>query len=382
MNARTTAAHERRSTLLAQARRLVDTAATAARDLTATEDAQYRALVAEVDSIDAGLSALADDEARASTTAAALRSIGAHKAGTRLLPSLEEYRALASSAAGVPTAYSTQWFDRLRAQVGVLAAGPVVMDVEGESLKVPTITASATVSTYGESAAITASDPTTAWVTLNPVKVAVLTKVSREAVEDSGSDLLRAVELDLVRSIGTTLDAQFIAGDGTGSNMTGLLSVGSVTAGPSLGTNGASLTFAHLADTVAAYESAGGDLSTAAWFGAPRTWASVRSLKDAQQRPIFTADPTQDVQRSIFGVPFFVSGAVPITQTAGSSSDCSTLLLVDMSRLLIGRSRDVEVRYSEDAYFGSDEIGVRVTARFDIKPSHAAAIVKTTGVRP
>jgi HK97 family phage major capsid protein len=93
----------------------------------------------------------------------------------------------------------------------------------------------------------------------------------REAVEDSNPDLRNIVANSLIKDTGVELDRQFVVGDGTGQNMRGLLNISGVTAGPSTGTNGGSLSasgtgFGFLADTLAAYDSTNADPDRAAWI--------------------------------------------------------------------------------------------------------------------
>jgi HK97 family phage major capsid protein len=84
---------------------------------------------------------------------------------------------------------------------------------------------------------------------------------------------------------------------------------------------------------------------------------------------------------SIWGKPVFISNSVPITQTVGTSTDCSTILLADMSRVVVGQSRAVELMMSVDYAFNTDQVALRVTARYDIGLPQPAAVVKTVGVR-
>jgi Phage capsid family len=102
------------------------------------------------------------------------------------------------------------------------------------------------------------------------------------------------------------LDDQFINGAGTGSNMTGLLKQSGTTAGASTGTNGGTLTFAFLADTLAAYDAANADPDRAAWITHSRTWSSVRKLVDSQNHPLVSVDPTQSVRPTLWGKPVFI----------------------------------------------------------------------------
>ncbi len=306
------------------------------------------------------------------------------------LPGLHEYRelrneqrAIGTTGAFIPVAYATTFQDQLRKRTAVLAAGPQILPVTSAgSLKVPAITASVTVAGIAEAGTISASDPTLTTTTLDPKKFAAMTLVNREAIEDSAPELRRVIADALIKDLAVELDKQMVTGDGTGQNLTGLRNLSGTTSGASTGANGGALTFAFLADTLGAYDTANADPDRAAWIMHARTWASIRKLSDSQARPIVSIDPTLGVRPTLWGKPVFISNSLSITETVGSSTDCSTILLADMSEVLVGVAREVELVISEDFKFDTDQIAVRATARYDIAVPQATAVVKTVGVRP
>lgn len=305
------------------------------------------------------------------------------------LPSLAEYRqmqvdnrAVGTTGAMIPVGYHGSYFDQLRKRTAVLAAGPVLIPMEEQgSLKVPAVTGSVTVGGIAEAGEISASDPTLSTITLDPKKFAAMTLVNREAVEDSNPNLREVVSNSLIRDMAVALDAQLVTGSGSGQNLTGLRNIASTTAGPSTGTDGAALSFDHLADTLGAYDGANLDPDRAAWIMHSRTWSSVRKLVDDQSRPLVSVDPTSDVRVTLWGKPVYISNSLSVAETVGSSSDCSTILLCDMSQIVVGVSRAIEVVMSEHYAFANDQIAIRVTARYDIGAPQPTAIVKTVGIR-
>lgn len=306
------------------------------------------------------------------------------------LPGLAEYRelrdeqrAVGTTGAFIPASYANTFQDQLRKRTAVLAAGPQILPVTNAgSLKVPAITASVTVAGIAEAGTISPSDPTLTTTTLDPKKFAAMTLVNREAVEDSAPELRQVIANALVKDLAVELDKQMVTGDGSGQNLTGLRNIAGTTTGASTGTNGGALTFAFLADTLGAYDTANADPDRAAWIMHARTWASVRKLADSQARPIVSIDPTLGVRPTLWGKPVYISNSLSITETVGTSTDCSTILLCDMSQVLVGVAREVELVISEDFKFDTDQIAVRATARYDIAVPQATAVVKTVGVRP
>jgi HK97 family phage major capsid protein len=340
---------------------------------------------------------LAEQAAREAATAAAFADIRSRPVDPRYaarsttwLPGLHEFRelrrearAIGTSGAFIPLGAATTFMDQIRKRTAVLAAGPTILPVDhAGSIKVPSVTASVTIAGLAENATITPSDPTLASTTMDPKKFAAMTLVAREAVEDSSPELRDVVANSLVKDLAVELDRQLVTGDGTGQNLLGLRNIAGFTTGAATGANGGSLSFSFLADTLAAFDAANLDPTRGAWIMHARTWGSVRKLADSQARPIVSIDPTVGVRPTLWGLPIFISNSLSITETVGTSTDCSSLLLVDMSQVLVAVARDVELRVSEDYAFNADQVALRVTARYDIAVPQAAGIVKTVGVRP
>lgn len=389
------------------AKAMLNRAESEGRDLTNSEDAEYRKATARIDEIDARLAEVREVDQRAKNSSETFGRLlarpvdqpgytGADPNGGKRswLPGLAEYRelqvaqrAVGTAGAFIPVEYSSTYFDLLRKRTAVLAAGPTTIQVNhAGSISVPKVTSAVTVGSIAENTAFTPADPGLGNLTLDPKKVGALTLVAREAVEDSNPDLRNIVANSLIKDTAVELDRQMIVGDGSTNNMRGLLNISGVTPGPSTGTNGGSLSlaagFGFLADTLAAYDAANADPDRAAWIMHSRTWSSVRKLVDGQSRPIVSIDPTQNVRPTLWGKPVFISNSIPVTQTAGSSTDCSSIILADMSQVVVAVARDIELMVSLDYAFAADQVAIRVTARYDIGLPQPTGVVVTTGVRP
>lgn len=71
----------------------------------------------------------------------------------------------------------------------------------------------------------------------------------------------------------------------------------------------------------------------------------MRKLKDSQSRPIVSVDMSSEVRPTLWGKPVFVTNNLSITETMGTSTDCSSIVLADMSEVVVAVSRDVECRH-------------------------------------
>jgi HK97 family phage major capsid protein len=390
---------EKRKDAVARSTFVVNAANKETRSLTPAEDVVYHNADRDIELIDQQLDQVtkrmqANDKADTTFTALGTTSPEAEAAAsTRWLPTMQEYRqalqerAVGTTGALIPVAYSDRFFDQLRKRVGVLAAGPDVIPVVGAgSIKIPLGTTSVTVGATAEGVAISPTDPGFSSITLDPRKLAAMTLVNREAIEDSSPQIRDRVSNALVKDMAVELDRQFVVGDGTGQNMTGLLTQSGVTAGPTAATNGTSVGstagYNFLADTLAAYEQANLDPDKAAWLMHARTWASIRKAVDSQSRPIFNVDPSGTMKLTLFGKPVYFSNNIPITQTFGTANNASSLLLADFSQVVVAEARGLELMISEDYAFNTDQIAVRATCRYDIGLPQPTAVVKTTGLLP
>lgn len=381
---------ERRAAI-ERARAALDAAEAEGRDLTPAEIDTYERAMRDADRLGEQITRELD-RLEATTRDAELndriaRAISGQPAPTRTwLPSRHEYRDLEARAVTgsanpfVPVEQANVFFDRLRAASVVLAAGPTVLTTDSIELNVPKISASVTVGTYAENAQITATDPTFDAVTLHPRKVAALCLASNESLSDSTPGLRDVIAGDLVRSTAGELDRQMLAGNGTPPNMTGLRNTAGATV-QWLGANGAVPTLDDFAAAVEALEGADAAMSTAAWFASPRTWATIREAKDGQSRYQMSPDPSRDGPRRLFGAPVYLSNHIPNDETRGTSNDCSTVLLADMTQVVVARRQDVELAYSNEYRFDYDQTAIRVVARYDIAAVNPEAVVIIGGVR-
>ena len=102
-----------------------------------------------------------------------------------------EERDMTTSNSGglVPTGF----FDRITAvmdDVGVVRnLATQVNTASGEDIKFPTLTANSTASLISEGSAISEADPTISSVTLGAYKVAFISQISKELLNDSGVNL-------------------------------------------------------------------------------------------------------------------------------------------------------------------------------------------------
>tara|TARA_R110002110_G_scaffold415316_1_gene649193 strand:+ start:1183 stop:2346 length:1164 start_codon:yes stop_codon:yes gene_type:complete len=357
------------------------------RDMSDVDTATHRQFTADLELIDARIAEFEAVEARNIAAEPARQrygsSLGTQHADRTWLPSAAEYRAVAEGAGStggffVPDQQSVQFFDRLAARSVVLSAQPMMMDATHDVLRVPKVGASITVEMSEENAQITPNDPTFEQVTLTPRKLTAMTYASNEALDDSQPGLRQVLAADHERSMGLTLDLQFLEGSGTTPNLRGIRNFTGVTATP-LATDGATPTLDDIADAIERLET--DNAAAAAIFMHPRTWATYRTLVDSQLRYQLQPDPTGESRRQLFGVPVYVSSQISTTETVGTSEDCSWVGVVDMSQIVVARRNEITIEYSRDFRFDFDQTAIRTVSRWDIAPVNEEGIEIITGVR-
>lgn len=310
------------------------------------------------------------------------------------LPSWRKYRELEQRAIGsssdvfVAQEQATIWFDRLRNASVFLQAKPIIIPVADTQLNVPRVVGSATAQMLAENTAITPSDPTlTPAVSLVPRKATLFNLVSNEALNDSTPSLQEVLATEFQRTMGTLLDTQYLTGNGSAPNLRGAQNFTGQTTVAN-GANGTQLsTQTNLdlfAGPVGQLQSLNADMSRAAWFIHPLLWSFVRKIKDSQGRyqlQPWGVAPERDIATTLFGIPVYISANMPSAQTVGTSTDCSTVILADMSQIVVGMRQDLQIQMSQDYAFNADQTAIRLIARTDVQPINAAATVVITGLR-
>lgn len=380
---------QRREHLVTETRRALASAESEGRALTGQAERDYNEKLTELRDVNERLQELRADQAedrRGDEYRRALGGIetaGYSDSGRDWLPSLGEYRALAEATdttggALVPIQYVKTFEDRLRNASVFLKAGPRILDVDSNEVHIPKLGSSANSDWTEENQPISVSDPSFDSVTLTPRKIAALVYASNEVMADSDPSVREVVSMDLVRTIATKLDVAFLRGSGTVPEPTGISNAAGVNSTELGAGDGAQPTLDDVEDALARVEAANANPS--AVFMSPQTWAYLRAQKDGDGRSLVQPDPTSTASRSLFGVPVHTTGNLPHSETVGTSTDASRIVVADMSTVAVGRRKVVEVALSTDYRFEHDQTAVRAVARYDVAPLQAAAIEVLTGV--
>ena len=268
----------------------------------------------------------------------------------------------------------------LQARSVVLAAGPRVFDSQGDPLSIPKLAPMSAVGMTAENVTVPESDPVFSEVTLLPSTLKSFKRgyrISNELVRHSVLAIATVMGQAIVERTALEIDAAMLTGTGAANTITGFTSM----AGTSGVTLGASVvpTVDNLLDAQGSLLAANASLDTAAWFGHPDMFTRLRKIREGSGTGTYMlmngdagiAEGTVTGPGTTFrllGVPVRVSTQVPGAQAGGK------LILADMNQVAVGRDTAPSLGVFTETFADSDQLYLRVVARYDIKPLNAAGV--------
>lgn len=276
---------------------------------------------------------------------------------------------------------------------GVFRRNARVVPMSRDTQSWPKRTGGLTVYNPAEAGTITASDLTFSNVSLTAKKFAVLAAFSTELEEDAAIALGELLAEEIALAFATKEDVCGFAGTGAAATyfgITGVLNHASTVNQACASTDTTftkGLAWKYLSGAI-------GQLVEWALMDARyymhRTnfWSYVVGQVDSSGNPIvkfsYPAMPAAGVPVQLGGVtPLILGFPVELTSAlpASSATAISTAywLFGSLRRgWFLGDRRQIRVERSREAYFTTDQVGVRGTERIDIAAADATAMVKTT----
>jgi len=357
------------------AKALLDRAATEGRDLSAEEEQSYQRMMADIDRRGQVVADLQAAEAREADIAASMTLAPEVRAESRIEIARTDADIIRALAFGEIRSYTFERRDLNKTddssvlpqtfyavmQENMTTVGPMLdgryvtllNTASGEDIKVPVESTRPAATAIAEATAITPLDPTFTSLTLKAQKVAVLTKVSRELLTDSGIDLQAYLGRALGIALGVKVNNLLTVGTGTVESRGIMDAAGSGTAGTS--TTGV-FTADNLIDLAHSVDGAYARMG-AVWMMRRATLGAVRKLTDAGGY-IYQPAATVGVPDSLLGFPIVENPDVAAIGSAAKSVGFGWSGSYH-TRVVGG----IEIARSDDAYFNTDEIGFRATIR-------------------
>jgi HK97 family phage major capsid protein len=274
----------------------------------------------------------------------------------------------------VPTDLSAQWADALRPASVVMQAGAGFAPLLSNLNYIARVDTPPSASWIAEMDDVPTSDAVFGRIQLIPKDVVCRCTVSRSLLQDS-INIESVLQSVLVKAVAQEIDRAAMFGSGASNQPTGIFGtsgIGSV----SMGTNGAALTsYGPLQDAVYELTSNNSQPPTAAIM-APRTGLAIDKLTDTLGQPL-------NRPRSLESLPFLQTTAVPITQTQGTSSVASSVIVGDFSQLIVGVRLSPTIEMTQPPLHGEKlAISFLVWSRIDIAVAHAKSFAKLIGITP
>ena len=313
----------------------------------------------------------------AETTSASDRQIGE---AIRTI-SKGESRSLSTAISVSPGELSTTLFDRLRAASVVLSTGIRTLMTESDSVTYPALSGDVAPTWTAEAAAIAPSDPTFNTVVATPRKLAALTQVSNEALDDSDPSIATVLSSHLLRVLALRLDAGLLEGTGTAPEIRGLRNIVGIQT-LAAAANGQTPTLDNFADAIALLEAVNVPRERIRIVVAPRNVGALRKLKASTGGTyLWSSDPSATSPASIFGVPVAASAQLSLTEVQGTSAAvANSAYAYDVDSLVyVGRS-PTEIELDRSRLFNADQSEMRAKLRGDLISPTPTGIVRVTGL--
>ena len=280
-----------------------------------------------------------------------------------------------SAAAGgntVPTDFlNTLYQHRIHAAAIRQTNVRILNTSTGRSIQLPKTSSHGTAVWVGEGTAISSTDASFGQLTLDAWKVAALTRVSSELLEDNAVNLEGYIAEDAGRSIGQAEGDRFVVGSGTNTPRGVMVAVAN-DAGTAVQVASATVETDNLIDLF--YSVTPPYRQNGYWLMRDSTAQAIRKLKNADDQYVWQAGIQVGQPDTILGRPVVVD---PFASAIGSANE--SVAFGDFSGFVIREDGNPAIARSEHRYFDQDQVAWRITHRVDsdLLDSNAIAVLDT-----
>jgi len=251
-----------------------------------------------------------------------------------------------------------------------MSAGFPVFVSNGEPIKVPSLQSMGTAGYVAEGAQIPQVSASTNEIellasTVHAVKI--ITRVSRELMRQSVVNIENTFSTKMVSDVSRILDEALWNGAGTGGAPLGLAKFTGIT---SAGTAGGTVTPNLLYEMQELALDENIDFPQARWAMSPKNLTRIRKLADSTGQKFLAPSLAAGAPATLLGNAYTVTNHLPD----------DLILFFDPAQVAIGMDDRASISLLDQTYADYDEIGIRVTARYDTKALNPKAIVKLSGL--
>jgi len=366
---------EVRNNLVAQMREVIDFAEAEKRGLSAEELQKIDRLEADIAQRDASIETAKRVEERAAQASEAATSFAptttSSQSDADLLRAIatgeirghefarEARAALVPSANTVGQSFYNRVFEIAQLVGPMLQTSEVFNTASGETLVIPTVTATSSAGSVAAGSAISESNPTFSSISLGAEKYGALVSVASELVADAGFDITGYIAQELGTSLGlqtnSVLTAKLVA------------AAGSVVTGGT-GVAGAA-TYENLVDLVYGIADGARVLPGLGFQMSKTGIAAARKLKDGNGSYIWLDNAVNGQPAQLLGYSVYENPAVPAVATGAKS-----VLFGHLPSFKVRVAGGVRVDQSADYAFNTDVVTYRGLTRIDGGLTHATHI--------
>ena len=273
------------------------------------------------------------------------------------------------------------FIDALRKSLKVFELGATILGSNVGNLDVPR--QSGLTSTYwvAEGSNLTESNATFDKISLTPKTVGALSSWTRIQELQATPDLENLVRNDLTQQVAAAIDLACIAGSGSSNQPTGILNTSGINSVAG-GTNGATVTYDHLADLIAAVSQDSADNGRTGFLTNNQVLTKLLKTKDSDGN--YLLGPGSMVAGSpatLWGRTCQISQQVPSNLTKGSASGtCSAIIYGNWSDLVVaqwGSPLDILVNPFGSAY-AAGNVEIRAMSSLDMGLRHPESFAVMT----
>lgn len=278
----------------------------------------------------------------------------------------------------VPPKFSTEFIELLRNATVIRKAGARSIPLEG-TLTIPRQTGAGTAAYIGEHQPISPSQQTLGDLTLSEKTLVAMTIVGNRLIANASMSAEQFVLEDLRNVMALREDLAFLFGDGASGTPRGLTSL--LASSAQYDATAAAPKAPTLAELRVEFAKAIKFLKTnnqpmikPVWIMSPRVEQYLLQVQDGNGNAVYESQMEKGILR---GFPYFVTNQIPenMTNTAGSGTDWSRLMLIDVSQEIIGDAQSMDAlvvpngTYEESGSAKSglarDQTVIRLIARHD-----------------
>ena len=278
----------------------------------------------------------------------------------------------------IPQILARDIIPALYARLDLIAAGATVMPMEHNKLPIGRQNGKATADHFGEGAPLTGlTGPTFNQIVLDAKKLVARADIANDFLRANPYVALDYIAQDLVKAVAEKMNQHALEGIGSGTAPTGIFTqIAAANKELYFTTGGRTV----VASGVAAFESEldrleqnllSNNVAPGAykWLISDRDFLTLRRLRAASGTGILLFEDLRNPQPMLNGIPVVRTNQIATNRddSGGGDLDESRMYLGDWSSVLLGIMTNMELAFSTENRFDSDETVVRLVTHYDVQ---------------